>query len=82
MTTMAELPGNAGFAPPRTVKTLSKRRAVAIELMATVALTASLIVAATAVSIGGNRSLGRGEVFDLPSAQTPTTTPAPRARSW
>jgi len=61
MTPMAELTGNPGFAPPPTEKTLSRRHAVALELIATVALTVSLIVAATAVSMG-NRSLARGDL--------------------
>ncbi len=60
---MAELTGNPGFAPPRTEKTLSRRRARAIELIATVTLTVSLVVAATAVSLG-NRSLARGDLVE------------------
>jgi hypothetical protein len=68
---MAELTGNPGFAPPRGEQTLSRRRAIALELIATVALTISLIVAATAVSIG-DRSLARANVVaERPSAQMP-----------
>jgi len=55
---MAEPTGNLGFAPPQADRARSKRRAAALELMATVALTVSLIVAATAVSVG-QRSLAR-----------------------
>ena len=45
---MAELTGNPGFAPPRKDNALSRRRAATIELAATVGLTVSLIIAATA----------------------------------
>ncbi len=48
---MTELAGKVGFASPVTEKKFSKRRA-GVELLATVALAASLVVAATAVSIG------------------------------
>jgi len=67
---MAELPGNLGFAPPRADKALLRRRAVALELIATAGLAVSLVIAATAVSIG-NRSLTRGEITQRPAAQTP-----------
>jgi hypothetical protein len=67
---MAELTGKPGFAPPRAEKTLSKSRAVGLELIATVALTVSLVVAATAVSMG-NRSLTRGDLIAHPSAHMP-----------
>jgi hypothetical protein len=70
MTTMAELTGNPGFAPPRAEQMLSRRHAVALELIATVALTVSLFVAAAAVSIG-DRSLARGDVIARPSLQAP-----------
>lgn len=53
---MAQLTSKPGFAPPRAEKILLKRSALGLELLATVALTVSLVVAATAVSIG-NRSL-------------------------
>ncbi len=69
---MAELSGNPGFAPPRAEQTLSRRRAVALELIATLALTVSLVVAATAVSIG-DRSLARGDVIARPALQAPLT---------
>jgi hypothetical protein len=71
---MAELPGTPGFVASRTEQKLSKSRAVAVELIATVALTASLIIAATAVSFG-NRSLARGELVDSSTAQIPTPAP-------
>ena len=67
---MAELTGNHGFAPPRAEQTLSKRHVAALELIATVALTVSLVVAATAVSIG-DRLLARGDVIGSPLPQTP-----------
>jgi len=70
VTTMAELTGNPGFAPPRAEQTLSKRHLAALELIATVALTVSLVVAATAVSIG-DRLLARGDVIGSPLLQTP-----------
>lgn len=60
---LAKLTGKPGFAPPRVEKKLSKRRAV--ELLASVALTISLVVAATAVSIA-NRSLARGDHGERP----------------
>ena len=60
---MTELTGEAGFVTRRE-QTHTTRRALAIDLIATVALTVSLVVAATAVSLG-NRSFARGEVsFD------------------
>ena len=68
-TTMTELTGNPGFAP-RTEQMLSRRRMAALELIATVSLTVSLVVAATAVSIG-DRSLARGDVITRPSLQAP-----------
>ncbi len=68
---MTELTGQPGFAPPRAENARTKRRAVALELIATLALTVSLVVAATAVTMG-NRSLARGEVFpQRPSVQMP-----------
>jgi hypothetical protein len=70
VTTMAKLTGNPGFAPPRAEQTLSKRHMAALELIATVALAVSLVVAATAVSIG-DRLLARGDVIGSPLLQTP-----------
>jgi hypothetical protein len=60
MTTMTELCGNPGFAPPSNETARSKRRA--LELLATLTLTVCLVVAATAVSMG-NRLLTRSEVL-------------------
>jgi len=71
---MTELSGSPGFAPPLAGKKLSRRRAVALELVATVTLTISLVVAATAVSLG-NRSL-----VERPSAAAPAA-PLDRARA-
>lgn len=72
---MTELSGQPGFVP-RAETTLSKRRAIALELIATVALTVSLVVAATAVSLG-NRSLARGEAFlsEPPAVLAPLAQP-------
>jgi len=53
---MTELTGTVGFASPNTARTFSKRRILGIELLATVALAISLIIAATAVSIGMARA--------------------------
>jgi hypothetical protein len=70
---MAELTGDPGFAAPQKENTLSRKRAAAIELIAMVGLTISLVIAATAVSLG-NRSLTRGESLDRGSAQAPVGT--------
>ena len=56
MTTMTELTGKVGFASPITEKTFAKRRRVGVELFATLALAISLVIAATAVSIGMARA--------------------------
>ena len=53
---MTELPGEIGFASPMTETTFSKRRRAGVELMATIALAISLVIAATAVSIGMARA--------------------------
>ncbi len=53
---MTELTGQAGFGSPIAEKTFSKRRCAGVELIATVALAVSLVVAATAVSIGMARA--------------------------
>jgi len=65
---MTELTGNPGFAPPRADQTSSRRRGITIEWIATGALTVSLIIAATAVSMG-ERSLARSHNVGQP-AQT------------
>jgi len=49
---MTGLSGNIGFASPATDARLLRRRNTGVELIATAALAASLMVAATAVSIG------------------------------
>jgi hypothetical protein len=66
---MAELTGSPGFAPP-SEKTQARKRAAAIQLIATVGLTISLVVAATAVSLG-NHLLKRSEFIVHGSAQPP-----------
>ena len=68
---MAELTGMPGFAPPRRENTASRRRAAAIELIAMVGLTISLVVAATAVSVG-NRTLTRGNLIERGGVPSPT----------
>jgi len=75
MTPMTELSGSPGFAAPLAGKTRSRRRAVAIELVATVTLTISLVVAATAVSLGNRSLAGR----PLPAA--PIAAPLDHAPS-
>jgi hypothetical protein len=67
--TMTELTGNPGFAPPRAGQTSSRQCGIAIEWIATAALTVSLIIAATAVSMG-ERSLARDHFVEQP-AQMP-----------
>jgi len=56
---MTELAGKVGFASPISEKTFSKRQRIGVELFATVALAVSLVVAATAVSIGMARAQAR-----------------------
>jgi len=58
---MSDFHGKVGFASPATSKFVRRRHA-AIELMATVALAVSLIVAVTAVSIGAARAQVLGAV--------------------
>ena len=77
---MAELTGMPGFAPPRKENTASRRRAATIELIATVGLT-TLVVAATAVSLG-NRSLTHGELIERGGVQSPTGTLLDQADDW
>lgn len=67
---MAEPTGNPGFAPPKPEHTLTWRHAAAIELVATLALTVSLVVAATAVSTA-QKSLARSASVERASAQMP-----------
>jgi hypothetical protein len=49
---MTELTGKVGFASPVSDKIFAKRRRAGVELFATLALAISLVIAATAVSIG------------------------------
>jgi len=53
---MTELAGMVGFTSPIGEKTIAKRRRLGVELCATLALAVSLLVAATAVSIGMARA--------------------------
>jgi hypothetical protein len=79
---MAAPTGGIGFAPPRRDNKLARRRAAAIELIATISLTVSLVIAATAVSLGNralSRSHGGGE---RPSAQAPIGALLDRADNW
>jgi len=78
---MAELPDSLGFAQPRTDKALSRRRAAAIDLIATFSLTVSLVIAATAVSLG-NRSLARMETLERPSVQMPIGALLDQTDAW
>ena len=55
-TIMTDLTGKAGFGSPITEKTFAKRRRLGVELFATLALAVSLMIAATAVSIGVARA--------------------------
>jgi hypothetical protein len=56
MKAMTELTGMVGFASPITEQKFSRRRNLGVELLATVALAISLVIAATAVSIGMARA--------------------------
>jgi hypothetical protein len=53
---MTELTVPVGFVSPISQKTFAKRRRAGVELFATIALAVSLIIAATAVSIGMARA--------------------------
>jgi hypothetical protein len=77
---MAVLTGNPGFAAPRTEKTLS-RRAIAIEMIATVSLTVSLLIAVTAVSLG-NRSLAHSQFVEPPASFMPMGALLDQAQGW
>jgi hypothetical protein len=70
-TTMAEFTGQPGFAPPKKQQTGSRRgQATTIELIATATLTVSLVVAATAVSMG-NKLLTHGDLLEKTTVQSP-----------
>jgi hypothetical protein len=53
---MTTLTGKVGFASPISEKALLKKRSLGVELIATLALAVSLIIAATAVSFGVARA--------------------------
>jgi len=53
---MTELTGMVGFSSQIAKQRLAKRHTLGLELIATVALAVSLIIAATAVSIGVTRA--------------------------
>jgi hypothetical protein len=53
---MTALTGKVGFASPISEKSLSRKRTAGVELIATLALAFSLIVAATAISFGVARA--------------------------
>ena len=57
---MTALTGKVGFASPISDKSLSRKRTVGVELIATLALAVSLAVAATAVSFGVARAQAAG----------------------
>lgn len=65
---MARLNGMPGFAEPRAGRAWSRRYGATLELLATVTLTVSLIVAATAVSLG-NKTLTHGQSNETPAAK-------------
>jgi hypothetical protein len=68
---MAELTGQTGFAPPKAQQAGSRRRqAIMIELLATATLTVSLVVAATAVSMG-NKLLSRSDAVGKTAIHIP-----------
>jgi hypothetical protein len=68
---MAEITGEPGFAPPQRQQTgIRRRQALMIELLATATLTVSLVVAATAVSVG-NKLLVRGDATARPAVHMP-----------
>ena len=62
---MTELTGTVGFASPVKHKTFANRRRLGVELFATAALAACLIIAATAVSIGMARAQCGGSLVRL-----------------
>lgn len=59
---MTELDGKVGFASPAANNTFIRRRHAGVELIATVALAISLVIAATAVSIAATRAQVLGAV--------------------
>jgi len=73
---MIELTGQAGFASPIAENALSRRRILGIELIATLALAVSLIIAATAVSIGMARAQSLARVRTASASYYSPLTPA------
>ena len=67
---MTELTGRPGFVAPRTGRTATRSRAIALEMIATGTLAVSLIVAATAVSMG-ERSFARGHIAGPAATRMP-----------
>ena len=67
---MTELTGNPGFAPTKPQRLLSKHHAFALELIAMLALTVSLVIVATAVAMA-KRSLAHYGCAEQPAAQMP-----------
>ena len=59
---MSDFYGKVGFAFPASANTIIKRRRPGIELMATVGLAVSLVIAITAVSIGAAHARALGAV--------------------
>ena len=55
---MTELAGKVGFGATRTEAAFCKRHCAGVELFATLALVVSLLIAATAVSLGVARAQG------------------------
>lgn len=70
---MPELTGHPGFALPRPAKKLVRRQTAALELIATIALTVSLIVAVTAVSMG-NKSFAREGMVEHQTTPMPVVS--------
>jgi len=77
---MTELTGGLGFTPPRSKRALSRRRTI-IEIIATLSLTVSLVIAATAVSIG-NRALTRDDAIARPPAPGPVGALIDETDGW
>jgi hypothetical protein len=69
---MAELTGKVGFASPISEKVLSRKQTLGIELIATLVLAVSLIVAAAAVSIGVARAQSRAPVRTIHASYSPS----------
>jgi hypothetical protein len=79
---MTALTGKVGFTSPISEKSLSRKRIVGVELIATLALAVSLAVAATAVSFGVARAQAAGPLRTALICGTRSTAAfcAPRLR--